>query len=332
MVWGGRRLHDVLHKPLDLQTTYGESWEVSDHPLHESVVATGPLAEKTLRHLMEQDRPGLLGCAASRYEKFPWLIKFLDANDWLSVQVHPDERAVAKLWPGEGSKTEAWFIIDAAPGSRIYAGLRPGVDEKRFREALAAGKVTECLHHFEPRAGDCVFLPTGTVHAVGGGVLIAEIQQTSDATFRLYDWNRVDAQGKRRLLHIEESLASIHWDQGSVQPIHAGKFKDDLEGSDRQILVGCPYFQLELLQTHKTPRLGGANRLQALIILGGHGRWVNEVPVSVPALGTDSPRSGGGHGFADAVKLGEVWVLPASLPLIECKPEPVLNALLCTLP
>ena len=126
---------------------------------------------------------------------------------------------MSTLWPGEGSKTEAWFVLDAAPGSRVYAGLLPGVDEKQLRDALAHGTVADCLHSFEPRPGDCLFLPAGTVHAVGGGVLMAEVQQTSDATFRLFDWNRRDAQGQMRGLHIEQALACIDWETGPVNPI-----------------------------------------------------------------------------------------------------------------
>jgi mannose-6-phosphate isomerase len=224
MVWGGRRLETVLHKPLPTEEAYGESWEVSDHALHRSIVESGPATGSSLRDLMERQREGLLGRAAPRYAVFPWLVKFLDASDWLSVQVHPDEEAVRRFWPGEGSKTEAWFVLDAAPGSRIYAGLRPGIDEQRLRTAIAAGTVAECLHSFEPRPGDCVFLPAGTVHAVGGGVLIAEVQQTSDATFRLFDWNRRDSQGKPRQLHVEEGLASIHWEQGPVEPVRVVGF------------------------------------------------------------------------------------------------------------
>jgi mannose-6-phosphate isomerase len=313
MVWGGRKLGEVLHKPLDSNQAYGESWEVSDHPLHESVVATGPAAGKTLRQLMEENRDDLLGSPAQRYQKFPWLIKFLDAKDWLSVQVHPDENAVAKLWPGEGSKTEAWFVLDAAPGSRIYAGLRPGVDEKKLRAALATGKVTECLHDFEPQPGDCVFLPAGTVHAVGGGVLMAEIQQTSDATFRLFDWNRRDAQGKSRPLHIEQSMASIHWDQGPVQPTRVSDFEKDAKDPKRQNLVQCPYFSLEFMRAVSPPSLGGDRRLRAIIILEGQGRWA----VS---------------GFTEPVHSGEVWVLPASLSSFPCRPEPALSMLVCSLP
>jgi mannose-6-phosphate isomerase len=331
MVWGDRRLGDFLGKPLDSHQTYGESWEVSDHPLHQSQVACGPLAGKTLRQLMEQDAAALLGENAPKYKRFPWLIKFLDAHDWLSVQVHPDEQAVAKLWPGEGSKTEAWFVLDAAPGSRIYAGLRPGVDERKLRGAVAAGKVTDCLHWFEPRPGDFVFLPAGTVHAVGGGVLIAEIQQTSDATFRLFDWNRRDAQGRSRPLHIEESLTSIHWDQGPVEPKHvadfnfrpvlgrgepgrvsAGNGKSDCLSPRRSeaLLVQCPYFELTYLRTREPISFGEQRRLQALVILQGRGRL----------------------GGSEEVIMGQVWVLPASLPRIECRPEPALTMLLCNLP
>src|SRR5205823_3396050 len=186
------------------------------HPLHRSRISTGPHRGRTLRDLMEQQRVALLGPSAAVHEQFPWLIKFLDACDWLSVQVHPDERTVRRLWPGEGSKTEAWFVLDAQLGSRIYAGLLPGTDEQCLRAAAGEGTVAECLHSFTPRPGDCVFLPAGTVHAVGGGVLLAEVQQTSDATFRLFDWNRRDAQGKSRPLHLDEALASTHWHRGPV--------------------------------------------------------------------------------------------------------------------
>ncbi|HJT77710.1 MAG TPA: type I phosphomannose isomerase catalytic subunit [Gemmataceae bacterium] len=158
MVWGGRRLATLLGKSLPGGEPYGEAWEVSDHPLHRSIVAAGPLAGVSLRDLMTERRAALLGPAAGRYDTFPWLIKLLDAADWLSVQVHPDERSVRELWPGEGSKTEAWFIVDAAPGSRIYAGLRPGVARPDLLAALEAGTVAAVasvasllLYRLEPR-------------------------------------------------------------------------------------------------------------------------------------------------------------------------------------
>jgi len=312
MVWGGRRLADVLGKALPTNESYGESWEVSDHPLHYSEVVAGPEAGRTLRSLMEQNADALLG--PTHADEFPWLVKFLDADDWLSVQVHPDEPAVRRLLPGEGSKTEAWFIIDAAPGSRIFAGLQPGTDEARLRAALAAGTVTQCLHSFEPRPGDCVFLPAGTVHAVGGGVLMAEVQQTSDATFRLFDWNRRDSHGQSRPLHIEESMASIHWSRGPVTPVHAAGYQDVRAGGPaptrRRMLVECRYFHLEYLQASQPFSMGGAGRLQALVVLAGRGHWVG----------------------GDDLRTGQTWLLPASSPAIECRPDQSLALLLVTMP
>jgi mannose-6-phosphate isomerase len=315
MVWGGRRLGEALGKPLAPQTLYGESWEVSDHPVHRSVAASGPWAGRSLRDLMERESPSLLGAAAAP-TVFPWLIKFLDANDWLSVQVHPDETAVRKLLPGEGSKTEAWFVIDAAAGSQIYAGLLPGVNEARLRAALNNGTVADCLHHFTPRPGDCVYLPAGTVHAVGGGVLIAEIQQTSDATFRLFDWNRADHEGKRRTLHVEEAIASIHWDFGPVTPVHVDSFATSRTTTGArgvQTLVRSPYFVLEYLQGSEPQVWGGNGRLQAVILLEG-----------AATLDAKGPK--------EEVSIGQTWLLPATMPEVSCRPRGVLKTLRCTLP
>jgi mannose-6-phosphate isomerase len=337
MVWGGRRLGEFLSQPLEPGKNYGEAWMVSDHPLHLSAVENGPWAGRSLRQLMEECPSELLGRAAKPDDRFPWLIKFLDAQDWLSVQVHPDEQAVNKLWPGEGSKTEAWFILDASAGSKIYAGLRAAVDETGLRAALRAGTVANCLHHFQPRPGDCVFLPAGTVHAVGGGVLFAEIQQTSDATFRLFDWNRRDAQGRGRPLHIEEALASIHWDRGPVEPIRVDGFgktrrrdgetaKEQIpiavsptrrfaesQQADRQQLVTCPYFTMEYIRARESFTCGGEGRLQALVVITSRGRWA-------------------GPSCQEEIKKGQVWVLPASMRRISAEIHSDLTGLLCTLP
>jgi mannose-6-phosphate isomerase len=310
MVWGGRRLGELLGKPLTSDAPHGESWEISDHASHHSRVVSGPAQGRTLRELMEEDTERLLGTPGER--QFPWLVKFLDACDWLSVQVHPDERSVKELWPGENSKTEAWFVIDAKPGSRIYAGLKSGADRDRVQAALETGTVTDCMHSFEPQAGDCVFLPAGTIHAVGGGVLIAEVQQTSDATFRLFDWNRRDAEGKSRKLHLREGLACIDWSRGPVEPVRVPAFtwpEKAIQDLDRQPLVRCPYFQLEYLQTRRKFNLGGEGWLQALIVLRGGGRLGNE-----------------------EMKTGEVWLLPAAMPSIKVEPGPILGGILCTLP
>jgi mannose-6-phosphate isomerase len=320
MVWGGRQLGEVLGKPLSNGTTYGEAWEISDHPSHHSIIAHGPRRGQTLRHLMEHEPASLLGEDARQHPRFPWLVKLLDAWDWLSVQVHPSEEDVVRLWPGEGSKTEAWFVLAAAPTSRVYAGLLPGVDEARLRAALREGTVGECLHQFQPRPGDCVFLPAGTVHAVGGGVLMAEVQQTSDATFRLFDWNRRDAKGQSRQLHIEEALACINWDSGPVHPVRAEGYpggeaqgRKPLAHSQRQRLVRCRYFTLEYLRQSEPFTCGGVGRLQVLLVLHGRGRlWT-------------------GEGVWELAP-GDTVLLPAALHALTCHPEGDLGILLSTLP
>jgi mannose-6-phosphate isomerase len=308
MVWGGRRLGEMLGKPLPTPEPYGESWEISDHPSHRS--ATGG---RTLRDLMEHERAALLGPSAPSYDVFPWLVKWLDAWDWLSVQVHPDEEAVKRLWPGEASKTEAWFVLDAAPGSKIYAGLLPGVDERELRAALAAGAVAECLHRFEPWPGDCLFLPAGTVHAVGGGVLMAEVQQTSDATFRLFDWNRRDAKGQSRTLHIEESIASIHWDGGPVRPVRAAGYGTVAAGPAWQSLVGCRYFALDYGRPKEAFWCGGTGCMQVAMVLHGAARLET-------AAGEQ------------AIRTGDTLLFPAAMPRVRCEPLAPLGLLLATLP
>jgi mannose-6-phosphate isomerase len=315
MPWGGRRLQDVLHKELPSAQSCGESWEVSDHPLHSSIVAEGPCVGRTLRSLLESDREALLGNRArAGHGLFPWLVKYLDAHDWLSVQVHPDDEQAGRLWPGEGGKTEAWFVLDAAPGGRIFAGLQPGVDEAVLRSALTAGNVTECLHSFTPRRGDCVFLPAGTVHAVGAGVLLAELQQSSDATFRLFDWDRRDRQGKSRPLHIEESLACINWQQGAISPLHVAEFENvTAEWAQAPTvvrpLIDCRFFELAYRQDTQPFVLGGDGRMRVCQVIAGSGR-----------LGDC------------ALLLGQTWLLPAALDALACTPDSRLALLIGTLP
>jgi mannose-6-phosphate isomerase len=317
LVWGGRRLGEILGRSLPTGDAYGESWEVSDHASHRSVVADSPYAGRTLRDLMEYEPAALLGSAANRYATFPWLVKYLDAWDWLSVQVHPNEKDVKRLWPGEGSKTEAWFVLGAAPTSRVFAGLLPGVGEAELRAALATGTVADCLHQFQPRPGDCLFLPAGTVHAVGGGVLMAEVQQTSDATFRLFDWYRKDAQGRARTLHVEEALACINWKGGPVQPMAAAGYPEGRNaaavGPAWQELVRCPYFTLEYVRQTEPFTCGGTGRLQVLIVLHGHGQLT-------------------ASGQRRDLRPGDVLVLPADLERISYVPKGPVGLLLSTLP
>jgi mannose-6-phosphate isomerase len=216
-LWGGRRLGTELGKRLGPGDHYAESWEIVDHGADQSVVADGPRAGKRLHDLVRENGRELLG-RHQPLQQFPLLYKFLDAHQTLSVQVHPNDAQAARLNPPDLGKTEAWVVLAADPGSRIYAGLKPGVDRAQLEDALRRGVCDKCLHSFEPAVGDCILIEAGTVHAIGAGLVIAEIQQASDTTFRLFDWNRVDRDGKPRPLHIQESLDTIDYARGPVFP------------------------------------------------------------------------------------------------------------------
>jgi len=293
MVWGGRALESRLGKPLPDGQSYGEAWEVSDHPRHSSVCLSGSARGKCLRSLMENHADEIVGHRAA--ERFPWLLKWLDCHDWLSVQVHPDAEKVKTLWPGEGPKNEAWFIIDAGPNAKVWAGLLPGVTAADLRATAAKGTIAECLHSFTPRPGDCLYLPAGTVHAVGGGVLMAEIQQTSDATFRLFDWNRVDASGKGRQLHLEESIACIDWRRGPVHPVKPANHGDNDRSTTIEPMVDCSYFQLHHVAGNSSVDLPVAERLGAVFAVSGRGTLRGRTRGEILAAGHTAilPRNAG---------------------------------------
>jgi mannose-6-phosphate isomerase len=203
-IWGGRRLESLYGKRLPPDVPIGESWEISDRPGDESVIANGHLAGRTLRDLMQEHRGDLLGDSApAAGDRFPLLCKILDARQTLSLQVHPRETGLGD------PKTEMWYIADADPGAELFVGLKQGVGRSQFEEALAAGHVADCFHRITVTRGDAMFLPSGRVHAIGAGLVIFEIQQNSDTTFRVYDWDRVGLDGKPRELHVPQSLASI---------------------------------------------------------------------------------------------------------------------------
>ena len=206
-IWGGRELERLYQKPLPPGKPIGESWEISDRPGDASVIANGPLAGKDLRWLMENLSAELLGSARAAGTPFPLLVKILDARDKLSLQVHPPAAMAAQL-KGE-PKTEMWYITDATPEADLFVGLKRGVRREEFERRLADGTVAECFQRLPVKAGDVMFLPSGRVHAIGAGNVIFEIQQNSDTTYRVFDWNRVGLDGKPRELHVPQSLASI---------------------------------------------------------------------------------------------------------------------------
>ena len=212
-IWGGRRLESLFGKHLPTAALIGESWEIVDRPEAQSVVHEGPLRGKTLHYLWSKQREEIFGKVQDA-PRFPILCKLLDAQENLSLQVHPP-RAVAKKLGGE-SKTELWYIANAAPKGRLYAGVKKGTTRKAFLEALEQGKVEKYLHAIELKAGDAMFLPSGRMHALGGGNVLVEIQENSDTTYRIYDWDRTKKGRATRQMHITEAMQCI--DFNDVEP------------------------------------------------------------------------------------------------------------------
>ena len=207
-IWGGQKLRELFGKDIPAGEKIGESWELADLPDDKSVIANGELAGQTISSVIEKYPKEITG-DENFSGPFPLLIKFLDAEDILSVQVHPDAQSCRRIGKGN-PKTECWYIISAVGGAVIYKGLKKGVSRKQFAAAIKEGSVAELLAKVPVEAGECHFLPAGTAHSIGAGLLIAEIQTPSDTTYRVFDWNRVDDTGKARELHIEEALESIH--------------------------------------------------------------------------------------------------------------------------
>ena len=206
-IWGGRRLESQFGKKLSPNRKIGESWEIVDRPEAQSVVASGPLKGKTLHELWMGSRKEIFG-EVSEAARFPLLIKMLDAQEKLSLQVHPPEKIAAKL--GSEPKTEFWYVAAAEPGAELFLGFRESTTRDQFEKVLREGSAAEHIHKIRVKAGDAVFLPAGRFHGIGAGNLLVEIQQNSDTTYRVFDWNRVDpATGKPRQLHIEQALQCI---------------------------------------------------------------------------------------------------------------------------
>jgi mannose-6-phosphate isomerase len=270
-IWGDRRLESLFGKTLPCRGTFGESWEVSGHPHHVSRVAEGPLEGSLLTHLCANHCAELFGAKMPAEPQFPLLVKLLDCQDRLSLQVHPDDDLARKLLGERNGKTEAWVVMDAAPTARVYAGLLPGTTRADLERRLADKTVEECLYSFTPKCGDCIFFAAGTVHAAGGGVVVAEVQQSSDATFRLFDWNRIGSDGRPRQLHLDEALASINWKTGPVRPARSKESGVRGQGSGVVVehLVRCQYFHMDLFRVERSLANPFASQMSIWLVLAG---------------------------------------------------------------
>ena len=242
-IWGGEKLKTLFGKPIPPNTPIGEAWLISDHAQCESVVAEGPQRGKTLRALLEEDAARILGAKPrlTVHGRFPLLLKVLDAKDVLSVQVHPDDACAAELGEPDVGKTEMWHVLQSDPGSELICGLSPEVTPETLLASIEDGSIENLMKRFAVREGESVFVSAGTVHAIGAGVVLAEIQQNSDLTYRLYDWRRVDASGKPRALHVEKALRATQFGSEPAALVAAPEPSE----SAPVLLASCPHFAAE---------------------------------------------------------------------------------------
>jgi mannose-6-phosphate isomerase len=215
-IWGGHNLAASFGKKLPANKRIGESWEIVDRPEAQSIVREGPLAGRSLHDLWVNFREKLFG-AVPDAPRFPLLIKLLDAQEKLSLQVHPPPEIAESL--GGEAKTEFWYVFAAEPNAEIFVGLRKSMTRDQFEDALHSGTVADCVHAIRMKNGDAMFLPSGRFHAIGAGNILVEVQQNSDTTYRVFDWNRVDDQGERRQLHVDQALQCIDFNDVAPEPI-----------------------------------------------------------------------------------------------------------------
>jgi mannose-6-phosphate isomerase len=311
-LWGGRRLAHLLGAPLPGDDPIGEAWVLSDRGDHPSRVADGPLKGRTIAQLMEQSPEQLLGRLAGRFSRFPLLLKFLDVREMLSLQVHPADDRKDLLPAGETGKTEAWVVLEAGPKSRIYAGLKPGITAADLRRAVACGVVADNVASFIPKQGDSVFIPAGTVHSLGGDVVVFEIQENSDVTFRLDDWGHVDPKsGRPRALQVDQALSAIDVAQGAVAPV--APVVEEAKPVERERLFDCDHFRLWRLRGQSPFAVGAAGAPRVLVCIEGTGRVEH-----------------GGETYAAAK--GDVLLLPAAVGVCAFRPSGAVTLLEVALP
>ncbi len=311
-IWGGRNLANLLSAPLPGNDPIGEAWVLSDRDDHASRVANGLLKGHTIGQLMKQFPEQLMGKLAGRFSKFPLLLKFLDAHEMLSVQVHPSDKQKIFIPEGEHGKTEAWVALKSRTESRIYAGLKPGTTARDLRHSIANGAIEDHLNYFIPAPGDAVFLPAGTVHALGGDIVVFEVQQNSDVTFRLFDWNHVDAKtGQPRALQVNQALACIDFAQGATKPIVP--VMETTMPIERERIFQCEHFHLWRLHGRSPFTIGEMDAPRVLVCLEGKGEIEHNDAVY-------------------AIGKSDVFLLPAEVGVCTFYPGSAVNLLEIAIP
>jgi mannose-6-phosphate isomerase len=299
-LWGGRRLGEWLNRPLPGEEPIGEAWVLSDRDDHASKVSEGPLEGATLTELMKQRADELLGEQAEGRERFPLLLKFLDVRQMLSVQVHPRDDQHGLIPKGDTGKSEAWVVLEADADARIYAGLKPRTTEADLR-GLTTQSADEHLACFHPKPGQAVMIEAGTVHSLGDGLMVFEVQENSDVTFRLYDWDHVDAKtGRKRDLQVDQALACIDLDQGPVKPVTPAV--EHTAPAPREALFDDPHFRLWRQRGEAPFAVGAEGQARVLVCTEGKGAIDHA-------------------GKAFGLERGGVMLLPACLGACEFRPD-----------
>jgi mannose-6-phosphate isomerase len=296
-IWGGKRLTPFLRGARAATQPIGEVWTLVDRPGESSRVDGGRLEGHSLGELCRSEGPALLGRARPQSTGFPLLVKLLDTGERLSVQVHPDARTAARLSHGAQGKTECWYVLSAREGACLHLGLRPGVGPERIRASAGTEALVDLLQEWPVETGDFVFVPPGTVHSIGAGITLVEIQESSDTTYRLYDWGRVGPGGRPRETHLEQALESIDYrgtPSGPVQP----RWRETSQGMRVAELVDCAAFVVSLLEINGRAERTTHERPLVYVVLAGRG--------SMRVEGCDGEHS---------LEAWETWLLPADAAL-----------------
>lgn len=309
-IWGGRNLEHILSKPFPNDDPVGEAWLLSDRKDHASKVSEGKLKGKTITELMKDYRYEIMGKMGDHFDGFPLLLKFLDCKEVLSVQVHPSDDQTEYIPKGDSGKTEAWVVLETSDDSRIYAGLKKGTNKENLLKSIENKTVADRLHSFVPKKDDGVFIHSGTVHTLGGTVVF-EVQENSDVTFRLYDWDRTDPKtGKPRELQVDKAIACIDFDQVDIGPVTPVK---DPNNKNVEKYFDNKHFILWRIETDSNHTVGIKDQPTILVCIDGAGKMTHN----------DTEYS---------LSKGEVMLLPAIIGQLELRPDSEITVLQIAIP